>query len=351
MKQVCSLTRETSISAAWIRARQMSEHFWRTVMVLAVTLSAPHLRPPLAAAATWELLSQNSPESFQARNLEQFASDVEQATAGQLRIVVLADSARLDARQIKQAVAAGRAPGGELLLSDLRDEDAAFEVDSIPFLATDYYEALRLWDASRPVLGRMLEAQGVHPVFAVASPPRGLFATKNVSKMDDLRGLRLLDDDPFSRQFAILVEAVPTPVPGSMAQAFAAGQIDAAIASLPDEVAQQAWEVVENYYDLGMALPKSVVVFNRTAFASLDPEIQRAVLNAAVAAQNRGWQWSAMTHNAALDLVHAHGMSVVAPDPQLLADMRKIGSRMADQWERRSGSEAQRILRAYRSQR
>ena len=319
--------------------------------MLAVTFLVAHLWPPSATAATWELLSPNSPESFQARNLEQFASDVDQATAGQLRIVVLADSARLDGRQIKQAVAAGRAPAGELLLSDLRDEDAAFEVDSIPFLATDYYEALRLWEASRPVLARLLEARGVHAVFAVAEPPRGLFSTKNITKMDDLRGLRLLDDDPLIRQFAILAEAVPTEVPGSMTQAFATGQIEAAIASLPKGVREQAWEAAENYYDLGMTLPKSVVVFNRTAFASLDPVIQRAVLNAAVAAQNRGWKTSAMAHNDAIDHMQARGMSIAAPDPELLAEMRKIGSRMADEWERRSGSDVQRILRAYRSQR
>jgi hypothetical protein len=60
------------------------------VMVLAMTLLVAHLWPLLTAAATWELLSSNSPESYQARNLDQFANDVEQATAGGLRIVVLA---------------------------------------------------------------------------------------------------------------------------------------------------------------------------------------------------------------------------------------------------------------------
>jgi hypothetical protein len=58
-----------------------------------------------------------------------------------------------------------------------------------------------------------------------------------------------------------------------------------------------------------------------------------------------------MANNDAIDLMHAHGMSIAAPDPQLQAEMRKIGSRMADEWEKRSGSDAQRILRAYRSQR
>jgi TRAP-type transport system periplasmic protein len=318
---------------------------------LGITLLAAYVWTSAAAAATWELLSPFPPDSYEVRNLKEFASDVAQATAGGLRIAVLADPARLDGRQIKQAVAAGRAPAGEFLLSDLRDEDAAFEVDSVPFLATDYFEALRLWDASRPVLEPMLEAQGLHTVFVVASPPRGMFASKKIVKMDDLRGLRILDDGPLTKRLTILADANPTLAPGSLAEAFAAGEIDAAIASLPAGAAEQVWKVVANYYDLRVTLRKSIVVFNKAAYRSLDPEIQRAVLNAAIAAQNRGWQSSATANNETMELLQAHGMTIAAPDPQLLADMREIGVRMTDEWARRAAPDGQTILRAYQLQR
>ena len=303
----------------------------------------------LALAATWELLSPSPPASYPARNLERFASEVGEATAGQLRIVVLADPALLDGRQIRLGVAAGRALAGEFLLSDLRDEDPVFEVDSVPFLATDYDEALRLWDASRAVIGSMLEERGLHPAFVVATPPRGMFAIKQITKVDDLRGLRLREDDRLIQRLAILTDAVPTPAPGSMTEAFAAGQIDAAIASLPVGAAEQAWRVATQYYDLRMSLPKSVVVFNRAAYGSLDPEIERAVLNAAVGAQNRGWQASATANNEAAVELHGRGMWVLPPDPNLQAELRGIGSRMVEEWERRSGPDGQRILRAYRA--
>lgn len=314
--------------------------FCLTLMVFAWT--------SVAAAATWEMLSASPPGSFEARNLEQFASEVEQATAGALRITVSPNLAHYDGRQIRQAVAVGRAPAGQFLLSDLRDEDAAFEVDSVPFLATDYNEALRLWDASRAVLRSMLEARGLHTVFVVATPPRGMFAVKQLTKMDDLRGLRLRDNDPLIHRLAILVDAVPTPAPGTMTEAFAGGQIDAEISSLPAGAAEQAWRAATEYYDLRVALPKSVVVFNKAAYGSLDPEIQRTVLNAAIGAQNRGWQASASANNEAMDELQAQGMSVAAADPKLLAEFREIGSRMAEEWERRSGPDGQRIMRAYK---
>ena len=53
--------------------------FCATLMVFAWT--------SVAAAATWEMLSAAPPGSFEVRNLEQFASEVEQATAA--RFVLL----------------------------------------------------------------------------------------------------------------------------------------------------------------------------------------------------------------------------------------------------------------------
>ena len=128
-----------------------------------------------------------------------------------------------------------------------------------------------------------------------------------------------------------------------MTEAFAGGQIDAAISSLPAGAAEQVWRAATEYYDLRVALPKSVVVFNKAAYGSLDPETQRAVLNAAIGAQNRGWQASASANNEAMDDLQAQGMSIAAANSKLLAELREIGSRMAEEWERRSGPDGREL--------
>jgi TRAP-type C4-dicarboxylate transport system substrate-binding protein len=102
-----------------------------------------------------------------------------------------------------------------------------------------------------------------------------------------------------------------------------------------------------NYYDLRVALPKSVVVFNKSAHRSLDPEIQRAVLNAAIAAQNRGWQASAAENNDTMDLLRTRGMTIAAPEPELVEGLRGIGAKMTDEWARRASPDGQQILQAY----
>jgi uncharacterized caspase-like protein/TRAP-type C4-dicarboxylate transport system substrate-binding protein len=302
---------------------------------------------PRVAGATWELLTPFASDSFETRNLEQFVSEIDDATNGGFKIVVLSAPSMRGA-DIEQAVAAGRASAGEFLISDLGGRNAAFEADLVPFLATTYDEALALWDASRPVLQPLLEADGLHLAFVVAHPPRGMFADKELWKMSDLRGLRVLDDHPMTAKLAALVGAVPAErPPGTLAEAFAANRIDAMIASIPAGVAEKAWTFVPDYYDLRVSLPKSVVTFNRAAYAALDPEIQRAVLNASVAAQNRGWSTSAAANNDGIDLLRSKGMTVAAPPREIADSLKQIGASMARDWAQRAGNDGQAILGQY----
>jgi hypothetical protein len=60
----------------------------------ALTLFAAQFWALAASAASWELLSPFTPSSFEARNLQQFAIEVDQATAGELHMVVVADPTR-----------------------------------------------------------------------------------------------------------------------------------------------------------------------------------------------------------------------------------------------------------------
>lgn len=299
--------------------------------------------------ATWELLTPFTLNSFETRNLEQFVGEIEDATNGGLKIAVLSTPSTRGS-DIKQMVkAGGKTLAGEFLISDAGGGgEAAFEVDLLPFIATTYDEALALWDASRPVLQPMLEADGLHLAFVVAHPQRGMFIDKTLSKLSDLHGVRILDDNPMTAKLATLAGAVPAEKPaGTLAQAFTANRINAMIASIPAGIDEKAWTFVSDYYDLRVSLPKSAVVFNRAAYAALHPEIQRAVLNAAVAAQNRGWSASAAANNNGIDLLLSKGMTVAAPAREVAESLKQIGASMTRDWAQRTGNAGQMILGQY----
>jgi len=53
---------------------------------------------------------------------------------------------------IKRAIQTGQAPIGERLLSGHQNEDPVFGIDSIPFLATSFDDADKLWEAAKPTM-------------------------------------------------------------------------------------------------------------------------------------------------------------------------------------------------------
>jgi TRAP-type C4-dicarboxylate transport system substrate-binding protein len=301
-----------------------------------------------ARAATWELLTPYAAEDFETRNLEQFANEVTQASAGALRVVVLPEPGRFDSAAIRQLVASGRMPAGAFLLSQ-SGGDASFQVDAVPFLATDYDHALALWDAQRAAIEPKLQPEGLKIAFVVPRAPTELFVNRQVWKMDDVRGLRLLDDSPAAQRLAVLIGANPTPLPAGMSvsQAFAADRLDGMFVSIPAAMAEGMAGATPFVYDIRASLPKSIVVFNAAAYQSLDAETQRILLNAAVNAQNHGWQASGTAHNDGIDLLRAKGVTVAAVEQPVAEGLAHAGATMTDEWLQRSGSEGRAILYSY----
>ena len=117
---------------------------------LAVAALALVLANGVALAQTrWDLPSAYSPGNFHTENLVQFADDVDKATGGKLKITVHSNASLFKANEIKRAVQTDQAQIGEVLISAYSNEDPLFGADSIPFLATSYAEAAKLWKASR----------------------------------------------------------------------------------------------------------------------------------------------------------------------------------------------------------
>ena len=94
-------------------------------------------------------------------------------------------------------------------------------------------------------------------------------------------------------------------------------------------------------------MPKSVVVFNKGAYRSLDPGIWPVVLNAPIAVQNQGRQASAAESNDTMDLLRAQRMTLAGPEP-VVAGLRDIGLTMTE-WTGCTGPKAHRILPAYQA--
>jgi TRAP-type C4-dicarboxylate transport system substrate-binding protein len=287
--------------------------------------------------------------NFHTENVVQFAADVEKATGGKLKITVHANASLFKAPEIKRAVQGGQAQIGEILLSGYSNEDPLFGVDSVPFLATSYGDAARLWKASKKPIEDRFARQGMMVLYSVPWPPQGIYSSKPLSSVADMKGLKMRTYNPYTSRIAELAGAQPVTIQAAeLAQAFATGAVNANITSGATGYDTKAWEVVKNYYDTQAWIPKNVVFVNKKAFDALDKASQDAVLKAAAAAEERGWKISQEKATWYLERLAKNGMTVAPPSAQLKSDFKKIGDTMAGEWSKTAGADGQAVIDAYR---
>ncbi len=302
-----------------------------------------------AAQTKWDMPTPYAPANFHTENINQFAADVDKATAGKLKITVHSNASLFKAPEIKRAVQGGQAQIGEILISGYSNEDPIFGVDSVPFLATSYSEAAKLWKASRKALEDRFAKQGMMVLYAVPWPPQGIYSSKPINSVADLKGLKMRTYNPYTSRIAELAGAQPVTIQAAeLAQAFATGAVNANITSGATGFDTKAWEVVKNYYDTQAWLPKNVVFVNKQAFDGLDKATQAALLKAAAEAEERGWKTSEEKNKWYLEQLAKNGMTVSAPSAQLKGDFKKIGDTMAGEWMKTAGPDGQAIVDAYR---
>lgn len=317
---------------------------------LAVTALALALANGVAIAQTkWDLPTAYPASNFHTENIVEFAADVDKATGGKLKIQVHPNASLFKAPEIKRAVQGAQAQAGEMLWVNYENENALFGIDGVPFLATSYGDAMKLWKASRKPLEEQLAKQGLKVLFSVPWPPQGIYSKRQINSVADMKGLKWRAYSPATARIAELVGAQPITIQAAeVTQALATGAIDSMMTSGATGYDTKVYETVKNFYDTQAWLPKNVVIVNQKAFDALDKTAQSALINAAAAAETRGWRLSEEKTNWYLDQLRKNGMNVAAPSQALKADLRKIGDAMLEDWLKKTGGDGKAVVDAYR---
>ncbi|MEM6971435.1 MAG: TRAP transporter substrate-binding protein [Pseudomonadota bacterium] len=303
-----------------------------------------------AAAQSWDMPVPYGDNNFHTLNHVAFAEDVAEATGGALTITVHPAGSLFKHPEIKNAVRSGQVPVGEFLLSRLSNENALYELDSVPFLATSYDAAEKLWEVSRPKIEELLEAEGLTILYAVPWPPQGLYADRAVDDGSELAGAKFRAYNTATERLATLMDAVPTQVEvPDLAQAFSTGRVNAMITSPSTGANTKAWDYLSHYYDARGWMPKNIVVANIRALRSLDEDTRNAIMAAAEAAQSRGWEASKAETTSKTQALADNGITVAQPSAALKAKLEEVGATMSAEWLERAGAEGEAVLEAFNS--
>jgi TRAP-type C4-dicarboxylate transport system substrate-binding protein len=315
--------------------------------ILAAALAA--FTMPAVAQTAWDMPTPYGDAVFHTQNIVQFADEVRAATGGALDITVHSAGSLFAHPQIKDSVRRGLAPIGEILMSQLVNENPVFGLDSIPFLAASYEDAARLWDASRPAIEVALADQGLTLLFSVPWPGQSLFLRSPAEDPAALRGVSFRAYNAATERMAQLLGMIPTQVEaGDIPTAFSTGRVAAMITSPSTGVSSQAWDYTSHYIDVQAWLPKNVVFVNTQALAALPEDQRAALLAAAAAAEARGWEMSQAETGARIATLVERGMQVATPSPALAAALSEVGATMTAEWEAQAGPAGVAVLQAYR---
>lgn len=300
------------------------------------------------AQTTWDMPTPYADGNFHTKNVREFVAEVEKASGGQLKITVHSNASLIKHPEIKRAVQTGQVAIGELLISTIGNEDAMFAFDSTPGLATSYAASKKLWAAAKPFVAARLEKQGLKLLYSVAWPPQGIYTKKEITSGADLKGTKFRTYNPATARFAELLGATPTTVQvPELPQAFRTGLVDAMITSGATGVDSQAWDYLTHYYDTQAFLPQNVVVVNKAAFDALPAAVQKAITDAAAAAETRGFATSEALNEGYKKTMAEKGIKVMAPPAQLVSDIAAIGKTMAGEWAAKAGPDGKAVLDAF----
>lgn len=305
----------------------------------------------LQAQSRWDLATGYGDGVHHTINIVQFADDVREATNGELDIVVHSGASLFPQGEIHRAVRTGQAQAGEILMAGLGNESPLFEIDNIPFLASDWDSARVLWDVTRSDVEGYLADEGLRLLFAVPWPPQGFYTQEAIGDTGDLSGVRMRAYSPMTTELAVQFDAEPTTVQTpEIPQAFSTGMISAMVTSPSTGVSSQAWDFVDHYTDVQAWIPKNMIFVNERAFQRLSDAHQKAVLEMAAAAETRGWDMAINETQTATERLSEEGIAVNEPTAELRSSLELIGQEMAAQWASKAGSAGQDLLQEFYSQ-
>ena len=303
----------------------------------------------VSAAEKWDMALAYGASNFHSANATEFAKNVSDKSGGKLTIVTHPGGSLYKGGEIFRAVRTGQAQIGERFMSALGKEDPLLEIDSQPFLASSYDDAMKLYMASKPEIVKGLDAKGLIFLYAVPWPAQGLYSKNEIKSKNDLKGLKFRAYNSSLIRLAELTGMAPTKIEAAeISQAFSTGAVESMITSPTTGKNSKIWENgVKYFYDIAAWFPKNMVIANKDAWDKLDKSTQDLIRKEAALAERKGWQLSKMGNKNDKKALADAGMIVGKVNATLQKHFEEVGATMSKEWAEKAGSRGKKVLSAY----
>lgn len=303
-----------------------------------------------ASAEKWDLPMAYSATNYHSATGAEFAKCITTGTGGEIEVVTHPSGSLFKGADIKRAVQTQQVNIGERLLSGHQNENAVFAVDSVPFLATSFEDAAKLWKAAKPKMNEILEKQNLRLLYSVPWPPQGLYFKQPIESVADMKGLKFRSYNNATARLAEMAGMLPVTIEAAeISQAFATGVAEAMISSGSTGYDRKVWESLTHFYEVDAWLPRNYMLINNKIWDGLS-DTNKNIINGCSELAEYAGNWRAVEYTQfTLNGLRAGGMTVGPAGDNLTAELKKIGETMTAEWLEQAGADGKSIVDAYNS--
>ncbi len=308
------------------------------------------LASPVRAETQWDVSIPWAPTEFHTIDAQNFAKAVSAATKGQVKMVVHPGGALgIRANESLRAVEDGTVTMAEFAAFQNVGDVPILGLESIPFLVDNYDELRKLHKYLRPVWDQELAKRGQKILYVVPWPSQSFFTKRQISKVEDMKGVRMRTYDANTTEMAQRLGMVALQMNNAdVVPAMATGKVDAVMTSGTTAASQKYWEFVKYVYNTNHLWSSNIMSVNLDAWNKLPPD-QRAAIEKVAAEMEPGfWAISEAENGKRMEELQAHGMVIEPISPSFRAELQKATANMADQFVKKVGGKSAEILSQYR---
>ncbi len=301
-----------------------------------------------ASAEKWDLPMAYSASNFHSANGAEFAKCITTGTGGDIEVTTHPGGSLFKGGDIKRAVQTGQVQIGERLLSGHQNENALFGFDSVPFLATSFDDAEKLWKAGKPALEKALADQNLTLLYSVPWPPQGLYFKNETTSVAELAGVKFRSYNAATARLAELTGMLPVSIEAAeISQAFATGVADAMVSSGSTGYDRKVWESLNYFYEVDAWLPRNYMLVNSEIWGGVSDANKNVIKGCAELAEYSG-TWRAKEYTGfTLQGLRDGGMTVGPASDTMTGELKEIGKTMTAEWLEATGAEGQAVVDAF----
>ena len=235
-------------------------------------------------------------------------------------------------------------------MSGHQNENPIFGVDSIPFLATSFDDAAKLWEAAKPTLTQVLADQNLTLLYSVPWPPQGLYFKKEVNAVADMKGIKFRSYNSATARLAELTGMLPVSVEAAeISQAFATGVAEAMVSSGSTGYDRKVWESLTHFYEVDAWLPRNYIMVNSDVWSGTSDANKNVITACATFVEYAGTWRSKEYTGFTLQGLRDGGMTVGPAGDALVDELKVIGATMTTEWLDAAGEGGASIVDAFKA--